>query len=104
MQQLKAGQVVKFKAALPIPHKGPMNVSIVDTKTNKIVGKPLLSVAVYADEAANPLPANNTDFSVTMPSSTAGACAQAGQCVLQWFWLGTEAKQTYESCVDFVMT
>ena len=24
-----------------------------------------------------------------------------GSQVLQWWWLGTAAKQTYESCVDF---
>jgi hypothetical protein len=23
--------------------------------------------------------------------------------VLQWFWFGTAADQTYESCVDFVV-
>lgn len=103
MQQFKAGQVVNMKAILPIPHVGPMNVSIVDTATNTIVAGPLISFDVYADESLAALPANNTDFSVTMPNVTAGACGVAGQCVMQWFWFGTNAKQTYESCVDFVM-
>lgn len=103
MQQFKAGQVVDMTAIIPIPHAGPMNVSIVDTATNRALGAPLLSFDVYADESLAKLPPNNTAFSVTMPNVTAGACAAAGQCVLQWFWFGTNAKQTYESCVDFVM-
>lgn len=103
MQQFRAGQVVRMKAAIPIPHAGPMNVSIVNTSSNAAVGGPLLSFDVYADESLAALPPNNTDFSVTMPNVTAGACAAAGECVLQWFWFGTNAKQTYESCVDFVM-
>lgn len=122
-------------AILPIPHAGPMNVSIVKTATNTVLAGPLISFDVYADEALPELPANNTQFSITIPASlgsaAAGAkhrrvaaaaaadtngttlataaaaaegdCTQAGDCVLQWFWFGTNAKQTYESCVDFVM-
>jgi hypothetical protein len=80
-----------------------MNVSIVDTATNKAIGAPLIEFDSYADEKLATLPANNTAFSVTMPALAAGQCGQAGQCVMQWFWFGTNAKQTYESCVDFVM-
>lgn len=81
-----------------------MNVSIIDTATNKAIGAPLISFASYADENLTTLPANNTNFSFRMPSSlAAGMCAQAGQCTMQWFWVGTQAMQTYESCVDFVM-
>jgi hypothetical protein len=98
-----AGQVVAMKANIPIPHEGPMNVSVVDTETNQVIGAPLITFASYADESLATLPANNTAFSVTMPSLTAGQCSQAGRCVLQWFWFGTAAKQTYESCIDFVM-
>lgn len=125
VQQFKAGQVVPMTALIPIPHVGPMNVSIVDTTTNKAISGPLISFDVYADESLaqvsyapsvplrrdvirlirenTQLPPNNTAFSVTMPNITAGACNVAGKCVLQWFWFGTNAKQTYESCVDFVM-
>lgn len=93
-----------MEAFLPIPHAGPMNTSIVDTATNTVVGQPLISFDVYADESLAQLPDNNTDFSVTMPTDLpATQCAVAGECVLQWFWFGTNAKQTYESCVDFVM-
>ncbi|EQB49938.1 hypothetical protein CGLO_10670 [Colletotrichum gloeosporioides Cg-14] len=98
VQTFKAGQVVNMRAALPIPHEGPMNVSIVDTKTNKVIGEPLIVFDSYADEKLAQLPANNTNFDITMPSNLpAGTCAQAGQCVVQWFWFGTSAKQTYES-------
>jgi hypothetical protein len=103
VQTYSPGQVVPFKAQLPIPHEGPMNVSIVDTKTNKVIGPPLIKFASYADENLAVLPANNTAFSVKVPAMQAGQCAVAGQCVMQWFWVGTNAKQTYESCVDFVM-
>ncbi|KAF2666320.1 hypothetical protein BT63DRAFT_416707 [Microthyrium microscopicum] len=103
MQTFTAGQVIPMKAVLPIPHEGPMNVSIIDTATNKAVAPPLISFKSYADENLATLPANNTAFSVTMPALKAGMCAQAGQCTMQWFWVGTKAMQTYESCVDFVM-
>ncbi|KAK6222711.1 hypothetical protein LQW54_000892 [Pestalotiopsis sp. IQ-011] len=103
VQTFTPGQVVQMTAAIPIPHEGPMNVSIVDAATNTAIGDPLIEFDSYADESLAALPANNTDFSVTMPQLAAGQCAQAGDCVLQWFWFGTAAQQTYESCVDFVM-
>ena len=81
-------------------------MSVVNTATNQIIGLPLLVFDSYADENLAVLPANNTAFSVTLPTASAelsAACAVAGQCVLQWFWFGTAAKQTYESCVDFVI-
>lgn len=102
MQQFKEGEVIPFKALIPIPHKGQMNVSIVDTVKNAAVGPPLISFDVYADETLPALPANNTAFSVTMPNLTNGSCSEAGACVLQWWWTGGKG-QTYESCVDFVL-
>ncbi|KAK3353224.1 hypothetical protein B0T25DRAFT_518336 [Lasiosphaeria hispida] len=109
VQLFTPGQVVVVTVALPIPHEGPANVSIVQTATNQIVGDMLLVFDTYADEKLAELPANNTAFGVTLPSGKAGeavaaACPTAGSCVLQWWWLGTGAKQTYESCVDFVLT
>ncbi|WYZ35040.1 hypothetical protein EsH8_I_001316 [Colletotrichum jinshuiense] len=104
VQTFKPGQVINMKAELPIPHEGPMNVSIVDTTKNQVIGQPLIVFDSYADEKLAQLPANNTNFDVTMPSNLpAGSCTQAGQCVMQWFWFGTNAQQTYESCVDFVV-
>ncbi|KAL2063176.1 hypothetical protein VTL71DRAFT_6248 [Oculimacula yallundae] len=103
VQNFTAGQVVNMRASLPIPHEGPMNVSIVNTATNTIIGKPLISFKSYADESLATLPANNTNFDVTVPTTLKGDCTRPGDCVMQWFWLGTAAAQTYESCVDFVM-
>lgn len=105
VQAFAPGEQVDFTAVLPIPHEGPCNVSIVDTSTNTMVGQPLLVFDSYADENLAQLPLNNTQFSVTMPQNlAAGQCTQPGECTLQWFWFGTNAQQTYENCVDFVMT
>ncbi|SPO07545.1 related to chitin binding protein [Cephalotrichum gorgonifer] len=103
VQTFSAGDVIDMEAVLPIPHEGPANVSIVDTATNTVIGDPLIEFESYADENLPELPANNTAFSVTFPRLPAGACTVAGECVLQWFWFGTGAQQTYESCVDFVV-
>ncbi|KAF2179486.1 hypothetical protein K469DRAFT_674017 [Zopfia rhizophila CBS 207.26] len=103
VQAFSAGQVVDFEVQLPIPHEGPCNVSIVDTATNTVVGDPLIEFASYADENLAVLPANNTQFSVQMPADLGGKCTVEGECVMQWFWFGTNAQQTYEDCVDFVM-
>ncbi|KAI6523154.1 hypothetical protein MCOR10_005370 [Pyricularia oryzae] len=73
-----------------------------DTKSNKAIGQPLIFFDSYADEKLPKLPANNTAFSVTMPKLKANQCTTGGECVLQWHWVGTAAKQTYQSCVDFV--
>ncbi|KAI8634691.1 hypothetical protein F5Y19DRAFT_469751 [Xylariaceae sp. FL1651] len=107
VQRWAPGQTVEVKVTLTIPHVGSANVSVVDTKTNAIVGKPLLSWPQgYADEKqfyGKTLPANQTDFNVTIPTTLGSQCAKAGDCVLQWWWYGTGAKQTYESCVDFTV-
>ncbi|TVY71281.1 hypothetical protein LSUE1_G007983 [Lachnellula suecica] len=103
VQTFEPGQVVNMLASIPIPHEGPMNVSVINTKTNAAIGAPLISFASYADESLAALPANNTNFNVTIPNTLGSACSVAGDCVLQWFWFGTGAKQTYESCVDMVV-
>ncbi|KAK4159257.1 hypothetical protein QBC43DRAFT_131817 [Cladorrhinum sp. PSN259] len=106
VQTFALGETVNLTAALPIPHEGPANVSIVLAATNEILGEPLLVFDSYADERLAVLPANNTAFSVTIPDAGNGveeACVEPGDCVLQWFWFGAGAKQTYESCIDFVI-
>ena len=96
VQTFRPGQVVPMTANISIPHEGPANVSIVKTATNKIVGDMLLVFDSYADEKLKVLPPNNTQFSVTLPTNLGKQCSVAGECVLQWFWFGTAAKQTYE--------
>ena len=103
MQTFTVGQVIDITAILPIPHEGPCNVSVVDLATNSVIGDPLILFDSYADENLAVLPANNTAFSVTLPQLAAGQCTAAGQCALQWFWFGTAAQQTYETCIDFVV-
>ena len=83
VQKFSPGQVVPFKAILPIAHEGPANVSIVKTATNTLLGDMLLVFASYADEKLKVLPANNTAFAVTMPTNLAADdCKVAGECVL----------------------
>ncbi|KAF2029173.1 hypothetical protein EK21DRAFT_68305 [Setomelanomma holmii] len=98
-----AGQAVPVKVWIRIPHEGSANVSIVDTKSNEIVGSMLKvwdkGYAPGKTEADVPL--DQREFSVTVPEGLEEKCAVAGDCVLQWWWYGTAAKQTYESCVDF---
>lgn len=58
-----------------------MNVSVINTATNKAIGKPLISFKSYADESLATLPKNNTDFNVTIPSNLGSNCTVAGACV-----------------------
>lgn len=120
VQTWKAGDVVPVKIWLRIPHEGIANVSIVSTKQNKQVGGPLkLWTKGYAPgKTEADVPLEQKEFSVTIPSGLESTCVSPGDCVshpaettkdllltsdqvLQWWWLGTAAKQTYESCVDF---
>ncbi|KAK4227150.1 hypothetical protein QBC38DRAFT_199732 [Podospora fimiseda] len=106
VQTFALGETVNLTADIPIPHEGPANVSIVLAATNEILGEPLLVFDSYADERLAELPANNTAFSITIPDAGNGVeeeCVEPGDCVLQWFWFGTGAQQTYESCIDFVI-
>jgi len=99
----KPGEVVNLLVYLRVLHDGYANVSIVDTTKNEVIGEPLITFSDYANENLKTLPANNTNMDVTIPRNLGSRCAAAGSCVLQWFWYGTGAKQTYESCIDFTV-
>ncbi|KAK8123935.1 hypothetical protein PG999_003853 [Apiospora kogelbergensis] len=107
VQAYRPGQSVNMKIKLTIPHTGNANVSVVDTKSNTIVGKPLVRWDKgYADERdfyAKKTPKDQVDFNVTIPEDLGDKCATAGACVLQWWWYGTGARQSYETCVDFTV-
>ncbi|KAF2263285.1 hypothetical protein CC78DRAFT_554142 [Lojkania enalia] len=105
VQTWTAGQVVPIKVWIRIPHEGIANVSIVDTKMNTIVGEPLKvwSKGYAPGRSEKDVPADQKEFSITVPSGLEEKCAVAGDCVLQWWWFGTGARQTYESCVDFAI-
>ncbi|PSN72193.1 hypothetical protein BS50DRAFT_485030 [Corynespora cassiicola Philippines] len=106
VQTWSAGQVVPVKVWVRIPHEGVANVSIVDTKANKVVGDMLkVWTKGYAPgRSEKDVPLEQREFSVTVPEGLEEKCAVAGDCVLQWWWFGTGAKQTYESCVDFAIS
>lgn len=101
VQTFTAGQVVPIKADIKAPHKGVMNMSVVNTQTNSVIGDPMIDFPVYADNSA-PIPANNTNFTITMPD-VSSECGTAGNCVVQWWWDSRSADQTYMSCIDFTM-
>ncbi|KAJ3052304.1 hypothetical protein HK097_006557 [Rhizophlyctis rosea] len=42
-------------------------------------------------------------FSITLPD-TGSKCRTAGECVVQHHWHSDLADQTYQSCVDFVLS
>lgn len=97
-----AGQTVDFTVDIRAPHTGVANVSVVDTASNKVIGSPLISWDVYASTATG-VTENETYFSVTIPDDLGDKCANAGDCVLQWYWYAQSVDQTYESCVDFTV-
>lgn len=101
VQSYTLGQTIDFEINIAAPHTGVANVSVVKTSTNSLIGTPLIEFTNYASN--NGVDANNTAFSVTMPSSLGGDCTTAGDCVLQWFWNAADINQTYESCVDFTV-
>lgn len=100
VQSFSAGQNVTIKVQITAPHTGLANMSVVDTKTNTIIGQPLIEFENYASTKTG-VAKNNTDFSVTLPQTLPATCATAGDCVLQWWWYSDEAKQTYVDCIDF---
>ncbi|KAF2498512.1 hypothetical protein BU16DRAFT_437867, partial [Lophium mytilinum] len=104
VQSYTAGQTVAMVVDIRAPHTGTANVSIVDTKTNEIIGSPLIHWDVYA---TNSIPlseqANNTNFKIEIPSDLGSKCATAGDCVIQWWWDARSIDQTYEACVDFTV-
>jgi hypothetical protein len=88
VQTFQSGQVVNMLASIPIPHEGPMNVSIINTQTNAAIGVPLITFDSYADESLAALPANNTNFNVTIPTTLGSVCSVAGTCVSAWGLFG----------------
>ncbi|KAL2179656.1 uncharacterized protein P884DRAFT_172487, partial [Thermothelomyces heterothallicus CBS 202.75] len=101
VQSFSLGQTIDFKVNIAAPHTGYANVSVVKTSTNTVIGEPLIEFDNYASN--NGVAANNTAFSVKLPSNLGGSCATAGDCVLQWFWDAPDIDQTYEACVDFTV-
>lgn len=98
-----AGQKIPMKVEIRAPHDGLANVSVVSVKTDKVIGQPLISWDKYALTSV-PMSEHPewTSFDITMPD-VSSECANAGDCVIQWFWDAPTINQTYESCIDFTM-
>ncbi|ROV92216.1 hypothetical protein VPNG_09674 [Cytospora leucostoma] len=97
-----AGQVVDFAVDIAAPHTGVANVSVINLAENSVIGDALASWSVYASTATG-VTANETSFSVTIPSDLPSTCSTAGGCALQWWWDARSIDQTYMSCVDFTV-
>ncbi|KAK7745806.1 hypothetical protein SLS53_002523 [Cytospora paraplurivora] len=97
-----AGQVVEFAVDIAAPHTGVANVSVINLAENSVIGDALASWSVYASTATG-VTANETSFSVTIPSDLPSTCSTAGGCALQWWWDARSIDQTYMSCVDFTL-
>jgi hypothetical protein len=78
-----AGQVIPLKVWVRIPHEGSANVSIVDTKSNKVVGDMLKvwSKGYAPGKKESDVPQDQKEFSVTVPEGLESRCAVAGACV-----------------------
>lgn len=102
VQSWSAGQVVAMTFDVRAPHTGYANVSIINTATNSIIGDMLLVYDDFADNS-KAIPANETSFSITIPSNLGSTCSVAGACVVQHYWNAKSIDQTYESCIDFTV-
>lgn len=98
-----AGQVIPMTVEIRAPHDGVANVSIVKTSSDTVIGSPLISWDKYA-LTSSPISQHPdwTSFDITMPDVST-ECANAGDCVIQWYWDAASIDQTYESCIDFKM-
>jgi predicted carbohydrate-binding protein with CBM5 and CBM33 domain len=76
VQSYTLGQTIDMEVKIAAPHTGYANVSIVDTKTNTIKGSELKSWDVYASTATG-VTADETNFSITIPTDLTG-CTTAG--------------------------
>ncbi|KAK4495770.1 hypothetical protein PRZ48_013038 [Zasmidium cellare] len=96
------GQEIDMYFQIVAPHDGYANVSVVDTASNSVISANLTSWEKYA-LTIEPMRAEWQNFTVKMPEDLGGKCAEGGACVIQMHWNAPEAKQTYQSCIDFKM-
>lgn len=102
IQSFTPGQVVAMQATIAAPHTGVANVSVIDLAANSVISE-LVSWDVYASTATG-VTANETSWSVTIPTDLPSTCATAGGCALQWWWDARSIDQTYMSCIDFAVS
>ncbi|KAF9739813.1 hypothetical protein PMIN06_004907 [Paraphaeosphaeria minitans] len=102
IQSYTAGEKVPITFNIAAPHTGVANMSVIDAKTNSIIGSPLITFDDYASTATG-VTADEKNFDITIPSDLGSKCATAGDCVLQFWWDARSIDQTYESCIDFTV-
>ncbi|CZR59506.1 uncharacterized protein PAC_09398 [Phialocephala subalpina] len=118
VQHWVPGQKVKLSIWTRIPHIGWWSVGIVDSQSMLLVGGEALKTGetgsvsgfevpgehegIYDDEMDEEMMIDfEIDFEIP---KVFPRCVNPGDCVLQWTWFGRVVKQTYESCIDFVVT
>lgn len=101
LQHYAAGQVIPIEYDIHFTHPGISNMSVVDTKSNKMISNQLISVRPFSVWENR---FSDEKFTVTMPNLKAGQCKEPGACVLQMYWDSRTIDQTYISCIDFVIT
>ncbi|KEY67076.1 hypothetical protein S7711_09968 [Stachybotrys chartarum IBT 7711] len=99
-----AGESVNFHINLVAGHRpGYANVSVIDPVKNVVISSPLKTWADWP--ITNPGPdRDDLDFSITIPDDLGSICTEGGKCAIQWYWYSLSNSQTYESCVDFVVS
>ncbi|KAI5782072.1 hypothetical protein DFH27DRAFT_473892, partial [Peziza echinospora] len=95
--QFRPNEVIDIEYLITIPHDGVANMSVVDTYTNRMIGRPLLSFSAFGSTPDN---LAETNFNFRM-SNVGTRCKEQGRCVLQFWWHSDSAAQTYASCIDF---
>ncbi|KEY72248.1 hypothetical protein S7711_00247 [Stachybotrys chartarum IBT 7711] len=103
VQTYQAGDVVDFYIDLIAGHRpGYANISVVDLAANRIIGQPLKTWTDWLSRDPT-VPDDEQNFNVTIPANLGSVCDVGGKCAIQWYWYATGNRQTYISCLDFVI-
>ena len=65
-QTVPSFQVPKQCKACVVMNEGPINISVINTKTNIVTRAPLISFVSYAIKSLPALPVKNTNFNFTI--------------------------------------
>ncbi|RYP66446.1 hypothetical protein DL771_007775 [Monosporascus sp. 5C6A] len=103
MQTYRPRQEVNVKVRLTIPHAGRANVSVVDTAADAVIangGRAPHRLAERLRRRAPVLLRPDAEGPDRLHHRHPGGPERP---VVQWWWYGEGAKQTYESCIDFTV-
>ncbi|KAM0720937.1 hypothetical protein Q7P37_003222 [Cladosporium fusiforme] len=102
VQEYTVGEEVAMEINIAAPHTGVANVSVVSVSSGQVIGSALKSWDEYASNAYT-IPDDQLNFSIEIPD-TGSECTSPGDCVIQWFWDAPDIDQTYEACIDIVVS